>query len=146
MKPLIKSFTSTPMPAILSGDVVVAHMYGNEALMAKEKSAGEIDFLFPEEGGIIAIDNFAIPATAKNINEAHLLINFLLEKNIHAQFVDRLYTGPVRTDIDELLSERMRAHPLYSSFESLMKRAEMLEDLGEAQELYDRLWTDIKAM
>lgn len=146
LKPAVKSFTSTPMPALLSGDVDVAHMYVNEALMAEDKAQGDIAFAFPTEGGVVAIDNFAIPASAKNVDEAHLLINFLLEKSNHAQFVNRMYVGPVRQDLGPLLSEKMRANIFFSDFAGLAKRADMLEDLGADQQLYDKLWTDIKAM
>lgn len=145
LKRSVKAFTSTPMSALLSGELLAAHMYSNEAFMAHERSEGKIQFAFPKEGGVRNIDNFAIPKTARNVEGAHQLINFLLHPENHADFVNRLHAGPVLTDMHTYLSKSMLTNPLISNSDAILSKSEMLRDLGDHMVVFDRIWTEIKA-
>lgn len=145
IKKNLKSFTSTPLPSLVAGELLAAHMYSNEAFMAREKTKGQISFVFPKEGGVRNIDNFAIPKGALNVEGAHKLINFLLSDKPHADFVNRMYVGPVLTTVGPLLSKDMQANPLVANFDFIAEKSEMLRDLGDNMVLFDRIWTEVKA-
>ncbi len=145
LKSTVKSFNSTPMQSLLSGEVVAAQIYSNEGFLAREKSGQKFEFVFPSEGAILGIDNFAIPATARNPKGAHKLINFLLGKAAHVQFVNRMFAGPVLSGIGDLLSPQLKANSVLTDFKGLSKKALMKHDLGEGAKLYDRVWTEVKA-
>lgn len=145
LKSMVKTYNSTPLQSLLSGEVAAAQIYSNDAFLARQKSGNKIDFIFPSEGALIGIDNFAIPVSARNKDGAIRLINFLLSKTAHVQFVNRMYAGPVLSGIDDVLSPEMKANPILTDFKSLYKKSVMKHDLGEGIKLYDHAWTEVKA-
>ena len=57
-----------------SGDIKQAQKRAAEA-----KNGVEIDYAIPKDGAQLWFDNLAIPKDAKNVAEAHALINYLLQ-------------------------------------------------------------------
>ena len=62
---------------------------GDAADIMSENEA--IDYVVPEEGSNLWFDNMVIPKTARNIEAAHLFINFMLEPEVAAQNAEYVY-------------------------------------------------------
>src|SRR5215472_15817457 len=65
-----------------SGDVKQAQMCFSEA-----KTGYEISYAVPKEGAQMFFDNLAVPKDARNIAEAHVLIDYLLRPEVAAKNV-----------------------------------------------------------
>ncbi len=145
-KKRVRAFNSTPGLMLGSGDIVAAQMYSGEALMLARETQKPIEFIVPREGSAYSIDNLVIPRGAKHVEEAYALINFFYEKKVNAEFVARTGSGPVIVGVQELLPEPLRHSPSLFPSEAALKNCEMMQDLGPAMALYDKLWTSLKAM
>ena len=144
VKPRVKMFRSDTVEALLKKEVAVAHSYSSDALQAVRSSGGMIEYILPEEGGTRALDNLVILKGCKNIDGAHQLINFLLSLKANVSFVKTVMGGPVlKTTRQELPRDIQANQSLFPSTEQL-SRFESITDLGEATNLYDKLWTHIK--
>jgi len=130
----IKAFNSTPADLLTSGEVAVAQMYAQEAQLARKETGKDIGFVIPKEGATLAIDNMVVLKDAKNADEAHAFINFMLDAAVHAAYVERTMAGPI-----------VKGVPGFAPPADVLSRCEMMEDLGDKATEYDRIWAEIKA-
>jgi spermidine/putrescine transport system substrate-binding protein len=144
-KSRVKAFTSEPIESMVQGDFAIAHMYSSDALQARAQSGGKVQFFVPQEGTTLAIDNLVIPKGARNIAAAHQLINYLISASANQKVVQKLFLGPVVRGTAALLPEAMRTDPVLFPSEEILKKCEMMIDLGDAATKYDRIWTEVKA-
>lgn len=76
------SFTSdNPANSFIAGEVSVGQLWNGSVRIAKKENA-PVDMVFPKEGPVLWVDTLAIPANAKNKENAHKLINYLLSAKV----------------------------------------------------------------
>jgi len=101
--------------------------------------------VIPREGGSLAVDSLVIPASAPHPELAHAFIDFTLEPEIAAEICRTTgYSTPNRAAL-AWLPPGIRGNPAIFPSDDVLERLELIEDLGEATVLYDRLWTEVKA-
>lgn len=144
-KKQVKSFNSEVIEMLMNGEVWVSQMYSSDALQAQSKTKGLIKYIIPEEGCTMAVDNLAIPASAKNVEGANLLINFLLSQESNLAFVKKIYSGPILLSTKNNLPEELKSNSSLFPDKNIMAKLEMLVDLGELTSFYDQLWTELKS-
>ena len=142
----IKAFSSEPRMALETGEVPVVQIYMTDALQAREQKGDFIDYVIPEEGTSIWMDNLAIPARAKHVKEAHEFVNFLLEPSSSLAVVKKFWVAPTHRAVFDLLPKHMQTSVMLFPSASIIGRSEMVKDLGEATALWDRAWTEIKVL
>jgi spermidine/putrescine transport system substrate-binding protein len=144
-KPYVKAYTSdTTRDLLVAGEVVVAHIWTGDAMRARDAKP-TLKYVIPEEGCTIWQDNLAIPKTSKNKYTAEVFINFLLRPDIAAINANTIKFGsPNRTAIQQrLIDPALLNDPGIYPPDELKRKMEWLIDVGEAIELYDRIWTEL---
>ena len=71
-----------------SGDLNIA---ANRAAVTKGKKPVVIQTLVPKTGSILFFDTMAIPRDAKNVDNAHLFINYILRPQVHAALTNQVF-------------------------------------------------------
>jgi len=71
-----------------AGDINIARARAAEA---KTKSPVVIEALVPNSGSIMYFDSMAIPKDAKNVENAHLFINYILRPEVHASLTNKVF-------------------------------------------------------
>jgi spermidine/putrescine-binding protein len=132
------------MPLVM-GESPIAQIYMSDALQARRKTNGKIEYLIPEEGSTLWIDNLVIPKGARHIQEAHLLINFLLEGKSNVSTVLSVLVAPANKNAYALLPKDLQNNPALFPAASVLSKCEMIQDLGDTLITYDRIWTEVKA-
>ncbi|OYT98379.1 MAG: spermidine/putrescine ABC transporter substrate-binding protein PotF [Burkholderiales bacterium PBB1] len=69
-----------------SGDINIARARAIEA-----KSKFEVLALVPKGGSTLFFDTMAIPKDAKNVENAHLFINYILRPEVHASLTNKVF-------------------------------------------------------
>ena len=69
-----------------SGDINIARARAIEA-----RSKFEIQALVPKGGSTLFFDTMAIPKDAKNVENAHLFINYILRPEVHASLTNKVF-------------------------------------------------------
>jgi spermidine/putrescine transport system permease protein len=143
-KPLVRAYNSSNFEdALLSGDAWIAQAWNGQIARAMEQDP-TIGFVVPAEGSATYLDSLAIPATAPHPGLAHLFIDFVLEAEIAAEICRTMkYSTPNRAAFS-LLPPEVRANPAIFPAPEVLDRLELMQDVGEATVLYDRLWTEVK--
>jgi spermidine/putrescine-binding protein len=140
-----KGFTSETQANLINGEVLAAHAYSVDGLMSSAQTKGAIQYVIPDEGCTLWIDNLVIPQGAKNVEGAHKLINHLLDAQVGVARAKALFSAPANKDSMALLPQELKDNQgLFPKPEQLAK-CEMLEDLGETLTTWDRIWTEVKA-
>ncbi len=141
----VKAFTSETLAMLVNGETAVSHAYVQDALQARKQTGGKIQYLIPEEGCTLWLDNLAIPTGAKNVAEAHALINYLLEAKSGASTALAIFAAPVNKESVALLPKELQADTSLFPTDAMLAKCEMIQDLGESLTLWDRAWTEVKA-
>ena len=73
-----------------SGDINIARSRAEEA-KKKPKVPVVIEALVPKTGATLFFDTMAIPKDAKNVENAHLFINYILRPEVHASLTNKVF-------------------------------------------------------
>lgn len=144
-KKKLKMFRTDIIDPLVNKEIALALAYSSDALQAAAKSGGKIEYVLAEEGGTYAIDNMVILKDAKNIKEAHELINFLLSQEANTEFVKTKFGTPVVKGVRERLPAELQNMKALFPMDTQLKKLESLQDLGDTTTDYDRIWTEVKS-
>lgn len=141
-KELVFAYTSDQYIDMLgAGDVWIAQGYSGDILQAKKENPS-IELILPKEGSEIALDLLCVPLKAPNKEGAFEFINFILRAEVAASISNEIrYATPnkaAKDFLDENLINDKNAYP--DDLSSLT----FLTDIGEAQEIYDSAWLEVK--
>lgn len=141
LMPNVLLFNSdNPAAPYLSGEVGLGMLWNGSAAAA-QKEGLPLKLVFPKEGGIGWVDNFAIASGAKNVDAAHKMINFLLRPEIAEQISrDTGYLTGVKASNDKFKG----IAPLFPSQEDL-DRVEWQAAVGDKTVRYEDYFMKLKA-
>jgi len=145
----VKAYDSqTNDDLIISGETVLAHIWTGDWLLASDPETGGrdgIDYVIPDEGCTIWQDNMAVPVGAPNPYTAMVFINYAQYPEIAAQNAEWVgYASPNKA-AKEFIDPDMLANESVYPPADVEARLQWIEDVGNAYELYDRVWTEFKA-
>jgi spermidine/putrescine transport system substrate-binding protein len=145
----IKAYDSeTNDELIISGETVLGHMWTGDAITSGSPDAGgreEIDYVIPTEGCTIFQDNMMVPAASPNAYTAMVFINYLNFPDVAAQNSEYVgYATPNKAAKEVIDPDVLADTRIYPPAE-VMGNLQWIEDVGDALELYDRIWTEFKA-
>jgi len=141
----VKAYDSqTNDDLIASGEVVLAHIWtGDWATTNAENEA--IGYVIPDEGCTIWQDNMMVPVSAPNPYTAMVFMNYTQFPDIAAQNAEWVgYASPNKAAKEFIDPEMLSNESIYPTAE-VSARLQWIEDVGNAYELYDRIWTEFKA-
>lgn len=152
IRPHVRYFHSAKyMTDIANGEICVAIGYSGSfyqfANRAKEAGNGVVvDWRLPKEGAPLWYDSFAIPASAKNVDEAHEFLDNLLRPEVVAPISDFLgYPNPNK-DAMPLVGAEIRDNPDLTPTAAAQQTLYVLQPLPQRIErLRTRAWTRIKS-
>jgi spermidine/putrescine transport system permease protein len=143
-RPLVRAYNSSSYEdALLSGDVWLAQGWSGQFARAMAQDA-DIAYVVPKEGSALFLDSLAVPRDAPHPELAHAFIDFTLEAEVAAEICRTMqYSSPNRAALPLLPPAIRDNHAIFPPAD-VVARTEVLEDIGEATVLYDRLWTEVK--
>jgi spermidine/putrescine transport system substrate-binding protein len=129
---------------VLSGEAALAVVYNGDAVRAMAEN-DQVDFVVPEDGGLIAVDNLLICSGAPNPDAAHAFIDYILDAKVGAQLsVFNHYATPNKASRELMPKPELANYAIYPP-ERIMRVLEYLQDVGADSKLYDEVWTAVKS-
>lgn len=137
--------TLTPNIKAIVGDEVKMLLANEEAAIGVVWSgdASEIiwendklDYVIPDEGTNVWFDNIVIPASAKNVEGAHLFINFMLDPENAAQNTEYVGYSTPNLKALEYLSEEITEDERFYPGPDITDKFELYENLGKKMTAY----------
>jgi spermidine/putrescine transport system substrate-binding protein len=146
-KPFLAKYDSQSVAdSLVSGDVVLAHGWSGDIFVAQTENE-DIVYTIPEEGAVVWVDNLAILATTEGDRKytAEVFINYLLRPEIGAQITNWVWYGSPNAAAEPYIDEEILGDPAIYPPDDVMQNLEFIRDVGEATQLYDRIWTEVKS-
>jgi spermidine/putrescine-binding protein len=143
-RPLVRAYNSSNFEdVLLSGDVWLAQGWNGQFARAIAQDT-DIRYVIPKEGTALFLDSLAIPRGAPHPELAHAFLDFVMEADVAAEICRTMqYSSPNRAAL-ALLPPAIRDNPAIFPPPEVVARTEIIEDIGAATVLYDRLWTEVK--
>lgn len=145
LMPNVLLFNSdSPRIPYLTGEVNIGMIWNGEGWMAEQENKA-ITYIYPEEGANFWVDSFVIPAGAKNIENAHTFIAFMLRPDIAKLCVEENgYATPVTTALP-LLDKAVRENVTIFPSAEIVNVGEFQTDVGNALGIYQKYWEKLRA-
>jgi putrescine transport system substrate-binding protein len=151
IRPSVKTFNSSAyIEELANGDTCITIGWSGDILQAKTraeeaKNGVEINYIIPKEGTYMWFDNLAIPADAKNVEEAHAFINYLMKPEVIAKASNYVQYANGNLPAQKLMDEAVVKNPsVYPDEATLAKLFTISPYDPKAQRVINREWTAIK--
>jgi len=144
LKDNIKVFDSdSPKSQMISGETTIGYVWCAEAALAMQENP-KILPVYPKEGLPLLFDNFAIPAGAKNKENAMLFIDFVLRPEISKMISEEFpYVNPNKAAYP-VLPDSYKNNPASNPPAGALENGQLLRNLEDKAQLYDDIWTEFK--
>ena len=124
-----------------SGDIFQAQARAEEA-----KNNVPVSYAIPKEGAASFFDMMAIPADAKNVEAAHLFLNYILTPEVIAPISNYVAYPNGNAAATPLVDEAIRNNPgIYPTEEASKKLYTFSELSPSVQRAITRSWTKVKS-
>ena len=128
------------VPELVDGDAAFGLGWSYDYQVAQEQNAA-VTFVLPEEGSLLWVDNFVIPAKSPHKATAELFLNFLLRPEITGQVINANYYAMPNDAATPHIDPAILNDPVIYPANQQLKNAEILLPLSPAgQSLHDEIW------
>jgi len=144
-KPLLAGFLDpvTIREKLASEELWAAQLFSGDAAMLMSENEN-LTFFIPVEGSDYYVDSLAIPRDARNVEAAHLFINYILRPDVHADIANyTAYAIPNRAALQQgLVDEEFLASEASYPPRDLLEAWVPHDD--EMNALWNKAWADIE--
>lgn len=151
VRPSVRKFHSSEyLSALATGEICLVLGWSGDIKQAQNraeeaKNGIEIGYAIPKTGAQMFFDNFAIPADAKNVAEAYLLIDYLYRPEVAAKNSDFLGYANGNLASQKLIDKKvMGDKTVYPDDATLSKLFVITARDLATQRVINRLWTRVK--
>lgn len=140
----VKIFNSAPISILIDEDATVGMVYNGDLYKAKKENP-QLEFIYPKDGFVIWVDNFAIPKDAPHRENAYKFLNFLLRAEIAKAIVMESDYSSTNFAAQKLLPAEIRDNPIVYPSREILRHGEFQTDVGDdALALYEKYWERLK--
>jgi putrescine transport system substrate-binding protein len=150
IRPYVKKFHSSEyINALANGDICMALGWSGDILQAanratEAKNGQVIKYNIPKEGTQMWFDMMAIPADAKNVENAHIFLNYLNKPEVMAKASNFISYANGNLASQKFIDEAILKNPaVYPDPETLKKLYVKTTWDNKTQRLVTRMWTRI---
>jgi len=150
VRPHIRLFSSAMIDDLAGGKACVALGWAGDMNIAKaraieNKNGNDIQVLLPENGGLIFMDNLAIPKDAKHPNNALAFINYFLKPEVSASLTNELsYPTANKASLANVTPEVAADKTVFVDAENMKKMVSPASFTNEARESMSNIYTQFK--
>jgi putrescine transport system substrate-binding protein len=151
IRPLIRKFHSSEyLNALAGGEICLVVGWSGDIKQAQKRAAEakngvEVGYAIPKEGAQMWFDCLAIPKDAAHVEEAHLLINYLLRPDVAAKNSNFVSYANGNLASQKLLDEAVIEDPsVYPDAATMARLYTVNAHDARTQRVINRMWTRIK--
>lgn len=139
---IVSGLETSIVPLLESSELEIGFGWAYDAALAQESDM-PIEYIIPEEGTILWMDNFIIPANANNPLGAELFLNFILQPEIAAQIINDSYYPMAVDGVEPFILPEILQNPVIFPDNSQLQKAEITLPIRQDRKwIYDDIWAD----
>ncbi len=148
IKEYVHTFDSdTYEDMMLTGETSLTQGWSGDIFVAQAEDEN-IDYIIPQEGAVMWVDNLCIPKDAAadpaRLDMIYQWIDFLNRPEINAQNTNWVWYASPNLAAQEWILEDILTYPAIYPDEATFAKLQYLGTVGDATEIYSRMWTEIK--
>ncbi len=151
IRPFVRKFHSSEyLNGLATGEICLVVGWSGDIKQAQKRAREanndvEIGYVIPKEGAQMFFDNLAIPTYAKNVVEAHELINYLLRPEVAAKNSNFLSFANGNFASQKLIDSKILEDRTIYPDAATMSRLFVITARDQVtQRIINRLWTRVK--
>ena len=135
LKKNIKAFDSdSPKTFLITKEVDIGLIWNAESILAQEENKN-IEIIYPNDGYVLSMDNYALVSGAKNKENAYLLIDYLLRDEVCEKIIAEYPYISTNRNVGNLTDSEVR---------KILQNGSYIKNIGKKIREYDKLWARIK--
>ncbi|MEE9313449.1 MAG: polyamine ABC transporter substrate-binding protein [Rhizobiaceae bacterium] len=145
-----KFHSSEYINGLANGDICLAIGWSGDVFQARDRAAEakagvEVGYSIPAQGALMWFDQMAIPTDAKNVDEAHEFLNYMMRPEVIAKASNYVYYANGNKASQPLLEKDITGDPaIYPDAATLSKLYVTTPWAAKAQRVLTRTWTKVK--
>ncbi len=150
VRPYIRKFHSSEyINALANGDICLAIGWSGDVFQARDRAAEAdqgvvVDYVIPGEGAEMWFDQMAIPADAKNVEEAHAFLNYLMTPEVIAKATNYVYFANGNKASHQFVEKEILEDPAIYPDEAMLAKLFTISPYDpKTQRIVTRSWTKI---
>ena len=151
IRPSVRKFHSSEyLTALATGEICLVVGWSGDIKQAQKRAQEarnkvEIGYAIPKEGAQMWFDNFAVPKDARNVEEAHAFIDYMLLPEVAAKNSNFISYANGNLASQKLIDKSVRDDRAVYPDEAAMKSLYTITAHDpKTQRLMNRLWTRVK--
>lgn len=152
IRPYIRQFSSSGyIDELASGDLCLVYGYSGDVMIARQraKEAGkpfEIDYVIPQGGAPAWFDTMAIPADARNVDEAHAFINYIETPEVHAAITNEMFYPNANKSARAFVVDEVASNPMIYPPPEVARTLFVIKSQPlVAKRIQTRMWAALKS-
>jgi putrescine transport system substrate-binding protein len=151
VRPAVRKFHSSEyLNALASGEICFAVGWSGDVKQAQKRAAEAkngiaIGYAIPKEGAEMFFDNLAIPKDARDVDEAHAFIDYLMRPDVAAKNTNFLSYASGNLASQALVDPAiLNDHTIYPDEATMARLYVINAHDAKTTRLMNRLWTKVK--
>ncbi len=145
LMPNVKLFNSDAVITIMVDEDATIGMAWNGDLYKAQKENPNLAFIFPDDGFVIWVDNFAIPKNAPHRDNAYKFLNFMMRPDIAKEISLNNNYPTANLAAKRLLPDSIQNNATIYPSQAVLRRGKFQTDISDhAIELYEAYWEKLK--
>ncbi|EFL88514.1 polyamine ABC transporter substrate-binding protein [Ahrensia sp. R2A130] len=147
----IQKFNSSEyINALANGDICLAVGWSGDVFQARDRAAEadagvELGYAIPTEGALMWFDQMAIPADAKNVEEAHIFLDYIMRAEVIAKASNYVFYANGNAASQPLLEKEITEDPAVYPDQATLDKLYVTTPWGaREQRNLTRAWTKVK--
>ena len=153
IRPYIKTFDNYAYQRMPEREFCVAITWGPDGLLAMSQAAEAetgvvLDFFLPEgeQKSNLWVDGWIIPKDAKNVDNAHLFLNYMMRPQVAANDSNFTWYATANQDAIPLVDEEVSGNPAaYPKPEQVQRMYTFMVRPPKVERAKNRAWTNFKS-
>ena len=121
--PNVKIFSSASISILIDEDASIGMTWNGDLFKAKKENP-QLEFIYPKDGFVIWVDNFAIPKDAPHRENAYKFLNFMLRADIAKAIALDTHFATANLAAQKQLPNEIRTNPLCNPPRDILRRGE----------------------
>ena len=135
LKKNIKAFDSdSPKTFLITKEVNIGLIWNAESILAKEENPN-IEIIYPKDGYVLSMDNYALVKGARNQDNAYLFIDYLLRDDVCQKIIDEYPYISTNRNVGNLTDMEVQ---------KILEGGSYIRNIGTKIKDYDKLWARVK--
>ncbi len=129
---------------LAKGEIVMAHCYNYDVAVAQQSSK-DVAWVVPSEGTVGYVEGFIPIKGAKHLDVAYAFLNYHLQPQVYATFVNATGSSWVESDADPYITAGLRTSAPLKPTAAQLAKVEWTAFVGAATALWGTAWAKFEA-